>query len=284
MSNAQLRRAKREKNDEFYTQLRDIELELKHYKKYFKDATVYCNCDDPYESNFFKYFALNFNSFGLKKLITTSYVNSSAQGGEVSLSEIVDLRGSHEKGFKHPYKVEITEVFDVNHDGAVDLTDVELLIKKSKNVLTLLEGDGDFRSPECTKLLEEADIVVTNPPLSLFREYLSQLVEYNKKFIIIGNDNAVTYKNVFKLIKEDKIWKGITRPKWFKVPEFYEKKDFGFKIDENGQKWRNFGNVCWFTNLVIPKRHEIFTSFMHFSPEKFPKYDNYDAINVDKTC
>ena len=193
-----LSNAKKKKADEFYTQLSDIEFELKNYKLQFRDKIVFCNCDDPYESNFFKYFALNFNHLGLKKLIATSYVNSSVAETEIVLQK------------KPPYKIEINEVVDANGDGAVDLFDVEYLLKNNKNVMQRLQGDGDFRSPECVALLKESDIVVTNPPFSLFREFVSLLAEHNKDFVIMGNTNALTYKEVFKLFKENRIRTGYT--------------------------------------------------------------------------
>ena len=192
--NKALSDAKNAKKDEFYTQLVDIEKELRYYKKEFFGKTVFCNCDDPYESNFFKYFAVNFNYLGLKKLICTCYDNS-----PISYTQINKL---NKKGKKKAYKIEITEVRDYNNDGAVDLSDVELLLENKNNVLTLLKGNGDFRSEECIELLKEADIVATNPPFSLFREYVAQLIEYDKKFIIIGNQNAITYKEIFPLIKK----------------------------------------------------------------------------------
>lgn len=205
--NANLNKASRQKNDEFYTRLFDIENELKHYKRHFAGKTVLCNCDDPFESNFFKYFAMNFNPLGLKKLIATCYVSSPIAGQQLALFDILPLEEAVTES-KHPHKIEITEVHDVNGDGAVDLSDVEYLLKNAENTLTLLEGDDDFRSAECIEILKEADIVVTNPPFSLFREYVAQLMEYNKKFLIIGNQNAVTYKEIFPLLKENKIWFG----------------------------------------------------------------------------
>ena len=205
MANDDLKNANKNKNDEFYTSLEDIEKEIKYYKEYFKDKTVLCNCDDPYESNFFKYFAMNFKALGLKKLISTCYEGSSIVQEQLSL---FDVKGIivNKKTERIPYKIEISEVPDSNGDGAVDLSDVEYLIKNKKNVLTILKGDGDFRSEECIKLLKEADIVVTNPPFSLFREYVAQLVKYNKKFLIIGNVNAITYKDFFAHLKNNDIW------------------------------------------------------------------------------
>ena len=193
MANKNLNAAKKAKKDEFYTQLSDIANELKHYKQHFAGKTVFCNCDDPYESNFFKYFALNFNQLGLKKLIATCYDGSPVADTQMCLFEPEAPYGKQQKT-RVPHKIVITEVPDANGDGATDLADVEWLIKNDKNVLTTLRGNGDFRSPECVELLKEADIVVTNPPFSLFREYVAQLVQYDKKFLIIGNSNAITYK------------------------------------------------------------------------------------------
>ena len=281
--NASFDRARKAKQDEFYTQLSLIESELKHYKQHFKEKVVFCNCDDPFESNFFKFFAMNFNSLGLKKLIATCYVTSPIVYTQLTLfgkPEVVATEESEKK----PYKVEITEVTDENGDGRVDLADVEYLLKNHKNALTLLEGDGDFRSPECVELLKQADIVVTNPPFSLFREYLAQLVGFKKDFAIIGNMNAATYKEVFPLIAQNRLWLGYNSGHfWFKVPNSYEEKKTDFKIDETGQKWRRMGNICWFTNMDIEKRHENMTLFRNYSPELYPKYDNYNAINVDRT-
>ena len=203
-SNQNFKKAKASKKDEFYTQLTDIEKELKHYKDQFRGRVVYCNCDDPFESNFFKYFAANFNSLRLKKLITTSYVQSTIAGGQLSLLEVEGLKPEG----RQPFKIEINEVKDLDSDGAVGLSDVEWLLKHDGNVATPLKGNGDFRSEECIELLKEADIVVTNPPFSLFREYVAQLVEYNKKFIILGDQNAITYKEIFILIKENQLWLG----------------------------------------------------------------------------
>ena len=204
MANKNLNAAKTAKKDEFYTQLTDIERELQHYCPHFRDKVVLCNCDDPYESNFFKYFALRFNQLGLKKLICTCYDGSPVMGTELSLFSL-DAEGNEKKT---AYKVEITEVSDVNGDGAVDLADVEYLIQNDKNVLSCLHGNGDFRSRECIELLKEADIVVTNPPFSLFREYIAQLMEYEKKFLIIGNVNSVICKEVFPLIQNNMLWFG----------------------------------------------------------------------------
>ena len=281
--NSNLHSSRADKADEFYTQLSLIESELKHYKEHFKGKVVFCNCDDPFESNFFKYFAMNFNSLGLKKLIATCYATSPIVYTQLNLfgDEIVV---SKEENTKKPYKIEITEVTDENQDGRTDLADVEYLLRNRKNALTLLEGDGDFRSPECVELLKQADIVVTNPPFSLFREYMAQLMEYKKAFLIVGNQNATGYKEIFPLIRDNIVWLGYNNGHfWFTVPDTYEEKKTDFKIDENGQKWRRMGNICFFTNLDIDKRHEDMTLFRTYSPEEYPKYDNYDAINVNRT-
>lgn len=289
--NKNLHIAKKDKQDEFYTQLSDIENELRHYKKHFKGKVVFCNCDDPYESNFFKYFAMNFNALGLKKLIATCYAGSPVAERQLSLFE---EESSKESRTGVPHKIVITEVTDTNGDGATNLSDVEWLIRNNKNVLTRLKGDGDFRSPECVALLKEADIVVTNPPFSLFRQYVAQLIENEKDFLIIGNQNAITYKEIFKLIKENKIWLGFKSghtlfevPDTYTIPDFYDKKDKkrlrsnGYIVDEKGKLWRNLGNICWFTNLDHDKRHEEIDLFKQFNPDEYPHYDNYDAINCD---
>ena len=281
--NSNLHMSRSDKTDEFYTQLSLIESELKHYKKHFKGKTVLCNCDDPFESNFFKYFAMNFNSLELKKLIATCYATSPIVYTQLDIYGAETIVGK-ENSKKKPYKIEITEVADENMDGRIDLADVEYLLKNRKNALTLLKGDGDFRSEECIKLLKQADVVVTNPPFSLFREYMAQLMEYEKSFIIVGNQNAITYREIFPLIRDNKIWLGYNNGHfWFKVPDTYEEKETDFKIDENGQKWRRMGNICWFTNLDIEKRHEDMTLFRTYSSEIYPKYDGYDAIEVSRT-
>ena len=293
--NSNLHNSSRNKQDEFYTQLSLVENEMKHYKQHFRGKTILCNCDDPYESNFFKYFAMNFNSLQLKKLITTCYATSPVAGDEfnyyagdnrhLSFIPLADTLSMQEQEKKRPYCVMITEVTDENGDGRIDLSDVEYLMRNKKNTMILLDGDGDFRSSECIQLLEEADFVVTNPPFSLFREYIALLEEYQKKYIIIGNMNAVTYKEIFPMIAENRLWLGYNSGHfWFKVPDSYEIKKTDFKIDETGQKWRRMGNICWFTNVDIEKRHEDMVLFRTYSPELYPTYDNYDAINVDRTA
>ena len=257
-ANSNLHKAKSGKNDEFYTQLSDIEKELKHYKEHFKGKVVLCNCDDPSISNFYQYFALNFKELGLKKLITTCYK-----------SQERDLFS----------KFDAEKAIWLEYDG----------FRKDENMPKLedigvkdFEGDGDFRSAESIELLKQADIVVTNPPFSLFREYVSQLVEFNKKFVIVGHQNAITYKEVFKLIKEDKIWLG----NGFKggaahfINSHYE--DFATAADHKDGMIRVSG-VVWFTNLEIRKRHEDLVLYCKYNAAEYPKYDNYDAINVDKT-
>lgn len=284
--NSVLTRAIKAKKDEFYTQLEDIEKEMKYYKNFFNGKTVFCNCDDPYESNFFKYFAMNFNHLGLKKLIATCYATSPVMYTQISLFD--NNEGLTQKSDKKkPYKVEISEVRDENGDGAVDLSDVEYLLKNDKNVLTLLEGDGDFRSDECIALLKESDVVVTNPPFSLFREFVAQLMEYNKKFIIIGNQNAITYKEIFPLIMKNKMWYGASihsHGRDFKVPADYPLQAYEFRTDADGNKYINVKGVRWFTNVDYKERHENLILYKKYTPDAYPKYDNYDAIEVSKTA
>lgn len=211
----------------------DITAELRHYRDHFRGKTVFCNCDDPYESNFFKYFALNFNQLGLKKLIATCFDGSPVAGNELL------FRIDEDEPRKVAHKVVITEVDDYNGDGAVNLADVRYLIQNDRNVLTRLEGNGDFRSKECVELLQEADIVCTNPPFSLFREYVAQLMKYDKKFLIIGNVNAVTYKEVFPLVKYNKMWFGLSihsGDREFRVPESYPLEASGCRVDEDNIK------------------------------------------------
>ena len=277
MANKNLNAAKVAKKDEFYTQLSDIERELKHYWQHFRDKVVLCNCDDPYESNFFKYFALRFNQLELKKLICTCYNGSPVTGNELAI---------HFDGFdddepkKIAYKVEITEVKDENGDGAVDLSDVQYLLKNDKNVLSILKT-GDFRSQECIELLKEADIVVTNPPFSLFREYIGQLMEYQKKFLIIGHQNAIHYKEVFPLIKDNLVWLGYG----FKgaAGHFFSPYEDVATAGDHKENMIRVSGVTWFTNLEIPKRHEILDLVCRYSPDEYPKYDNFEGIDVGKT-
>ena len=279
MANKNLNAAKTAKKDEFYAQMADIERELQHYWQHFRDKVVLCNCDDPYESNFFKYFALNFNQLGLKKLICTCFDGSPVQGNEL----LLDFGDFTEDPKKIAYKVEITEVKDLNGDGAVDLADVQYLLKNDKNAISLLKQHGDFRSAECIDLLKQADIVVTNPPFSLFREYVGQLMQYEKKFLIIGNQNNITYKEVFPLIMQNELWLGYKSGDMaFKVPSDYEERETRYWQDSTGQKWRSMGNICWFTNLDHNKRHEELDLVNRYSDE-YPHYDNYNAIEVSRT-
>jgi hypothetical protein len=261
MANENLRKANKAKKDEFYTQLSDIEKELRHYKEQFKDKTVLCNCDDPRVSNFFYYFSYNFEQLGLKKLITTCYKNQDA-----------DLFSDH-KSEKAVYLI---------YEGSKNVNNIpdEIGIKR-------LKGDGDFRSQECIDLLKQADIVVTNPPFSLFREYVAQLIEYEKKFLIIGDQNAITYKEIFKFIKENKLWLGYDNggTKWFQVPIDYEDIPTKTRIKiENGNKFFSKGSIMWYTNLDTTKRHEDLILYKEYNPQDYPKYDNYDAIEVSKTA
>jgi len=264
VSNKFLRKANVEKNNEFYTQLSDIEKELKHYKKHFKEKVVYCNCDDPRVSNFFHFFSYNFEKLGLKKLITTCYKNQD-----------MDLFSQH----KSEKAIYLEYNGDINGNLVPDPK--EIGIKK-------LKGNGDFRSSESIELLKQADIVVTNPPFSLFREYVAQLIEYDKKFVIIGNQNAFSYREIFKLIKENKLWAGVDNggTKWFEVPDDYDITTETRKKVENGKKYFSMGSIFWFTNLDISKRHEdiILYKTYYGNESEYPKYDYYDAINVDRVA
>jgi hypothetical protein len=270
MSNQKLNKAKKQKNDEFYTQLIDIEKELIHYKQHFFGKIVYCNSNDSYESNFFKYFVFNFNDLGLKKLITTSY------------SKLPDNKA---------YKIEINEVFDIKNNETTNIEYIQQLLKHKSNVFEPLKSNGDFRSEECIELLKKADIVCTNPPFSLFREYVAQLVKYNKKFVIIGNINATKYKEIFPLIKENKIWLGmfsIRRDLLFIIPSDYAK--YILKNGKEGSQYKIVNGILykrtpsiWFSNLNIGKRQEKLMLYKKYTPQEYPKYDNYDAIEVSKT-
>jgi len=281
MANKNLNAAKVAKKDEFYTEMIDIERELPHYWQHFRGKVVFCNCDDPYESNFFKYFALHFNHLGLKKLICTCYNGSPVQGNEL----MIDFGDFSDEPRKVAFKVVITEVKDLNGDGAVDLSDVRYLLQNDKNVISILKT-GDFRDPECIELLKEADIVVTNPPFSLFREYFTQLVDYNKKFLIIGNVNSIICKEIFPLIQENKLWLGpsiSSGDRKFKVPDDYPLTASGCGIDSDGRKYIRVKGVRWFTNLDHNKRHEEIDLVCKYSPEEYPHYENYDAIEVGQT-
>ena len=283
--NSDLNSAKSAKKDEFYTQLTDIEKELRHYRQHFQGKTVLCNCDDPFESNFFKYFVLNFNRLGLKKVIATCYTGSPIANRQLSL---FDILSDKEENKETPYKAVVTTVYDKTGDGGVDMLDVAELFKSGENELTELEGDGDFRSPECLALMKEADIVVTNPPFSLFREYVAALVEHNKKFIIIGNLNAVKYKEIFPLFMENKIWLGASihsGDRAFYVPDDYPLEAAGCGVDEEtGRKFIRVKGVRWFTNLDIKQRHEEMILVKKYSPDIYPQYTNFDAIDVNSVA
>ncbi len=292
MAKNHLTEAKRGKNDEFYTQYGDIQKEIESYLEYdpksFSNKVVYCNADDPYESNFFRYFVLNFNRLGLKRLITTSYKPSPVANTQIGLfgddKSLVKLKGRPKVNAN---KFVINEVGDIDGDGQFNLKDVALQLKTNKNnEWTPLEGDGDFRSDECIELLKESDIVVTNPPFSLFRDYVKQLITHNKKFLIIGNMNAITYKEIFPLLKDNKMWLGAGkndgRNVWYQVPDHYEK----FHKQEDGKKYAFVAGTIWFTNLDHGKRYQSIPlmtqdEVVKFGLKKpFQKYDNYDAIEV----
>ncbi len=285
-SNTNLKTASKAKKDEFYTQLVDIEKELKHYKSQFKGKVVYCNCDDPFESNFFKYFASNFNELGLKRLIATSYKPSPIANTQLGLfgeAKVLDTPKGRPKVTAN--KLIINEAHDVNGDGAFDLHDIAEQLKANKNnEWSPLQGEGDFRSAESIELLKQADIVVTNPPFSLFREYVAQLIEYDKKFLILGDQNAITYKEIFKLIGENILWLGHDNggTKWFQVPMDYDIPTESRKKIVSGVKYFSMGRIMWFTNLETTKRHQALTLYKKYSMEEYPKYDKYDAINVNK--
>lgn len=262
-TNKMMHKAKSEKNDEFYTILADIEREVHHYKKHFKNKVVFCNCDDPRISNFFHYFSYNFEQLGLKKLIATCYKNQDA-----------DLFSRHDS----ERAIYLEYEGDLNDNKIPDAE--EIGIKH-------LKDDGDFRSKECIALLKQADIVVTNPPFSLFREYVEQLIEYDKLFLIVGTWNAITYKDIFKLIKEDKVWIGINSNRNFSgfiIPKHYSLHGTEARIDENGNRIVSTNNTCWFTNLDVTKRHEKLILYKKYSRKEYPKYDNYNAIEVSKTA
>lgn len=282
-NNENLSKANKAKKDEFYTQLVDIENELRHYKAFFKGKTVFCNCDDPFESNFVKYFAMNFNALGLKKLIATCYATSPVMYTQLTFFGEPEPCGIISEG-KKPYKIEITEVRDENGDGAINLDDFEMMLRN--NPPKLLQGDGDFRSEECIALLKEADVVVTNPPFSLFREYIALLEKYQKHYLIIGNVNAITYKEVFPLIMKGKLWLGASihsGDREFRVPDNYPLEASGYRIDNQGIKYIRVKGVRWYTNIDYKERHEDLILYKHYTPEEYPTYDNYDAIEVSKT-
>ncbi|MBR0150583.1 MAG: adenine-specific methyltransferase EcoRI family protein [Synergistaceae bacterium] len=281
--NKALQDAARARQDEFYTDLRDIEHELMYYMPLFKGKTVLCNCDDPYESAFFEYFATSFNILGLRKLIATCYAGSPIAQQQLSLFE-EDTPAPKRK----PYCAQITSLEDFNGDGRKDYLDVEYILQHNVGgSCKVLEGDGDFRSPECLELLREADVVVTNPPHSLLREYIALLIEYGKEFVILGNINAVTYKEVFPLIMKNQMWLGVSihsGDRKFYVPEYYPLEAAGCGNDDEGRRFIRVKGVRWFTNMDHHRHNETLCLFRkyHDDPSKYPHYDNYDAIEVSK--
>lgn len=296
--NRGLHAAKTAKQDEFYTQYVDIQKEVEAYLEFdpntFRGKVVYCNCDDPFESNFFRYFAANFNNLGLNKLITTSYDGSPIAGQATLFPEYAEEDGERQK--PNALAVTVDRVRDEDGDGAVNVTDVELFLKRNKAARKALKGTydhpgGDFRSPECIALLKEADIVVTNPPFSLFREYVAQLIEHEKKFLIIGNTNAITYKELFPLIKDNRLWLGCTNfnvGMFFVVPDDWE--HFHHIDEETGKKIARVSTSCWYTNLDHGRRHHPLNLMsmadnLRFSKNlrgqaAYDRYDNFDAIEV----
>ncbi len=251
--NKDLNNAYKNKKDEFYTQLTDIEKEMRYYTQHFKNKTIFCNCDDPETSSFWKFFELNFDRLGLRRLIATHY-----------------------ETVKQSYKLEI--VGDIDGNGKIDKHDI---------IRTTLVQNGDFRSPECIDILKQADIIITNPPFSLLREYIAVLMEYKKKFLIIANQQCITYKEIFPYFMNDEIWFGVSihsHGRDFRVPDDYPLEAYEFRTDEQGNKYINVKGVRWLTNLDYRERHEELVLYKHYSPEEYPKYDDFDAINVDKTC
>ncbi len=287
--NKNLNDAAKAKKDEFYTQLEDIERELRHeeYRNFFKGKTILCNCDDPYESEFFKYFAMNFNALSLKKLIVTCYAGSPVAQTELNF----DFGGSTDKKHRneYAYKVVINEFKDWNGDGREDLEDIKHYILTHNGCWERLQGNGDFRSAECIEILKEADVVVTNPPFSLFREYVAQLVQYKKFFVIIGNINSITYKEIFPLIQQNKIHIGYGMGRavsGFMVPEYYSLHGTEAGINSEGKRIVATNQCLWYTNIPLKKYLEEIPLVCSYyeNPEKYPKYDNYDAIEVSKTA
>lgn len=269
--------------DEYYSRIEDIEFELRHYKHHFKGKVVLCNCDDPFESDFFKYFSMNFNALGLKKLIATSYVGSPIVGNQLSLFETAGLADAPEP--KQPYKVEITDVPDLNDDGAIDLLDVEHLLRHDANTMTMLDGDGDFRSKESVALLEESDVVVTNPPFSLLSDFIGQLMEHDKKFVIVASKLSATYKPIWPFFETGRMWLGNgfkDGNAYFRVPDAYRDREFANGVFDPATGLVKFRNISWFTNLDIAKRHDNLTLFKRYTPEEYPTYANYPAIEVGK--
>lgn len=266
-------------NDEFYTTYETISSELAHYESQFENKVVLCNCDDPFESNFSKFFIKNFNKLRLKQLICTSYSSSKILSTESTLTDENDAPLNNKNG----YVLSLKKVPDVITPLSSDMEVQKFL--KSKKVVRKLCGDGDFRSEECIKYLRQADIVVTNPPFSLFRELISLIIEYDKQFLVIGNQNAITYKEIFPLIQENKAWIGYQFGDMaFKVPASAEARSTRYWVDKEGQKWRSLGNAMWLTNIDITRRHQNLELKKYYDEKIYPKYDDYDAIEVSKVA
>ncbi|MBQ7733440.1 MAG: adenine-specific methyltransferase EcoRI family protein [Synergistaceae bacterium] len=315
-NNRALHRAARAQQDEFYTQMSDIENELRNYREHFEGKKILCNCDDPYESNFFRYFAIRFNEYNLAKLTATCYTGSPIAHTQLSIdfeetslpTPLLTKRGEQDPAVKSlllrgdiggsklvetparvPYCAEITELKDYNEDMAEDLQDIRYILEHNVGGgVRKLQGNGDFRSPECIELLKEADLVVTNPPFSLLREFIALLIQYGKKFVIVGNVNAITYKEVFPLFMHNQMWLGHSihsGDRKFNVPDTYPLDAAGCGIDDDGRKFIRVKGVRWFTNLDHGWRHRdmILTRSYESNPELYPHYDNYDAIEVSKT-
>ena len=297
--NKSLSNAKSAKQDEFYTQYVDIQREVEAYLEFdsdtFRGKVVYCNCDDPFESNFFKYFAANFNKLGLKKLVSTSYDGSPIAGAQITFSEYEEGNSKVQK--PKAIAVEIDGVQDTNGDGATGIEDVKLFLERNPHSRKSLTGGGDFRSEECIALLNEADVVVTNPPFSLFREFVAQIIDSGKKFLVIGPKNAVTYKEIFPLIRDSKMWLGVgfaNGNAFFSIPSV-NGREFANGVYDSNTGLVKFRNVGWFTNLDHGRRHEILPLMTMEDNLKFSKhrevkgrnsyiyYDNYDAIEVPYT-
>lgn len=284
VGNSGLQEAGVNKADEFYTSMTMIEEEVRHYREHFEGKIVLCNCDDPYESNFFKYFAMNFNFLKLKKLICTCYDGSPVAGEQLSIFDF--LPEADPKPERIAYRIEINEVSDFNGDGAEDMADIDWLLKNDKNSLRRLAGNGDFRSQECIDILKESDIIVTNPPFSLFREYVAQLMRFSKKFLIVGNVNAITYKEFFPYLRDNQVWIGCSihsGDREFRVPDTYPLNAAGCRIGDDGKKYIRVKGVRWFTNLDYRELHQPLTLYKNYTEEEFPKLDNYDAIDIDVT-
>ncbi len=273
-SNSNLQSAKNTKDDEFYTTYETVENEIAHYVRHFAGKTVLCNCDDPFESNFCKYFLKNFNTLNLQRLICTSYCASAIAGTQLSLFDDTRQNMQEDVG----YVLDVTKFSDV----AGEISDNEISqFLHTANVIRKLDGNGDFRSPECIEYLKACDIVVTNPPFSLFKEIVTEIMRYRKKFLIIGNQNAITYKEIFPLIQNNEVWTGYKFGEMkFRVPERSRPRKYRYWVDESGQKWRSLGNAMWLTNLDNGRRHEFIAMTKTYNPEDYPKYDNYDAVNV----